>query len=1023
MMERWTHAPLKEKLSHLDPIDIVLALGSLVLFMCALEVAGIYKAWNSAEVVGLLAACVVATIAFVVSQYLQGDHELLVSRLLNKRLIAMGMAYGFFHEGAFYLLLYYVPIYFQVVVGVSGIVQVYLNCLRAVFLIITAYAGVAVFFAVGNNARIQPRKLREAQSEEHCQPAPPPNPHTNLSIPHNNPPSPTLPNRRARPRPTATTSPFTSPNLTTANLKLSPPLPPTTTFAGYTTHSPLRLETKYYTTEVPVWVDEIPLAIHDTDAQTTPISTPTAEQWKTDFLSTEAEIVREAVGALVVCAHTPSDATPPPGSNTNADPAERPEVRALRDLMRGIGAVKERIDEERGGLGDVPGVFVLIGARKVAAGVGQQGSKNPDAEMGLGVDDADLSGGDMVPFSVGWWEDQLFDMGLLGWEVIEWDPKEGLEVETRNQYGEREGMPRIKEVLETHDWSMVGGGSGFEEDNDPDMDSDDDLQDQPLGLGGSRGFGNEVHELEREMFGLRMAIERGGGDGDEDDSDHDDAEDEMDVESMEALMMRMQAIKNMSSELPEGERKRFAAKAVQDIMLPRDHLAWAQTRKLSQADHTQIPGDKQKTEELLEKFEAQKGNQEAQPQRTGLSENGQAGQSSEEQKWPERKTKGKMLTTPSRLFKLIIPLTTISNEGHDKAQSEIEPIAILVHPQQPLSYLERLIQSELPPIKGNTDNLRPPAISFIALQHDDNAIKPKKRIEDEIDLDAKEKKEDFIPGNDSVGGSKPLNGRRSPTQHRRSREEDVETYSYPRNTNGTPQPAGEPDRFVRWSQATEIGDFIRDAARAGEFIVTIEGAPSGLSQIRVTVPSFNERTYYLRMRLRKLSRRIQTMASVKEECDALAHRGAQRVAIGGFGILAIWWFTVYRLTFETDLGWDTMEPVTYLVSLSTLMGGYLWFLYHNREISYKSALDFTISARQKKLYQLHNIDLQLWESLIDEGNSLRGEIKNIAAEYDTEWNERADEQDKRVTEVLKSDRRQKHENKRDDGYKNDGDDD
>ncbi|CAI7659836.1 uncharacterized protein N7487_001155 [Penicillium crustosum] len=457
------------------------------------------------------------------------------------------------------------------------------------------------------------------------------------------------------------------------------------------------------------------------------------------------------------------------------------------------------------------------------------------------------------------------------------------------------------------------------------------------------------------------------------------------------------------------------------VAIPRDHLAWIQTRNFSSADHTQVSGDNPKTEELLEKFEVQEGNQEARPQRTVLSENGENGKSpTEGAKWPERMTKGKMLTTPSRLFKLIIPLTTIGNEGHDK---EIEPIAILVHPQQPLSYLERLIQSELPPIKGNTDKLRPPAISFIALQHDDNAIKPKKRIEDEIDLDANQAKEkEFIPGNDGIGGSKPLNGR-SPTQHRRSRQEDVETYSYPRKTNDTPPQNGEPERFVRWSQATEIGDFIRDAARAGEFIVTIEGAPSGLSQIRVTVPSFNERTYYLRMRLRKLSRRIQTMADVKEECDALAHRGAQRVAIGGFGILAIWWFTVYRLTFETDLGWDTMEPVTYLVSLSTLMGGYLWFLYHNREISYKSALDFTISARQKKLYQLHKVDLQLWESLIDEGNSLRGEIKNIAAEYDAEWNERADEQDKRVTEVLKSDRRQKQDKKKDSDDKNDEDDD
>jgi hypothetical protein len=78
-------------------------------------------------------------------------------------------------------------------------------------------------------------------------------------------------------------------------------------------------------------------------------------------------------------------------------------VRALRELMRGIGAVKERIDEERGGLGDVPGVFVLIGGKKSAAGVGagQQGSKDPDAELGLGVEDGDLGGGDMVPFSLG----------------------------------------------------------------------------------------------------------------------------------------------------------------------------------------------------------------------------------------------------------------------------------------------------------------------------------------------------------------------------------------------------------------------------------------------------------------------------------------------------------------------------------------------------------------------------------------------------------------------------------------------
>lgn len=76
------------------------------------------------------------------------------------------------------------------------------------------------------------------------------------------------------------------------------------------------------------------------------------------------------------------------------------------------------------------------------------------------------------------------------------------------------------------------------------------------------------------------------------------------------------------------------------------------------------------------------------------------------------------------------------------------------------------------------------------------------------------------------------------------------------------------------------------------------------------MPSFNDRTHYLRTRLRKTASKILGMAEIKHECDVAAHRGAQRVAIGGFFLLVGYWYVVYRLTFETDLGWDTMEPVT-----------------------------------------------------------------------------------------------------------------
>ncbi|KAK0851699.1 hypothetical protein LTR03_003956, partial [Friedmanniomyces endolithicus] len=210
--------------------------------------------------------------------------------------------------------------------------------------------------------------------------------------------------------------------------------------------------------------------------------------------------------------------------------------------------------------------------------------------------------------------------------------------------------------------------------------------------------------------------------------------------------------------------------------------------------------------------------------------------------------------------------------------------------------------------------------------------------------------------------------------------------------------------FVRWSPSTEIGDFIRDAARGTEFAVDIEGAPE---PIYVGVPSFEDRTYYLRMRLRKTARRISELADVKNECDGLAQKGAQRVAQTGFGALLGWWGAVYYLTFQTDLGWDVMEPVTYLVGLSGLIGGYTWFLYHNREVSYRSAMNFTVSRRQSQLYEKAGFQVGRWEGLVEEGNRLRREIMMVAEEYDVEWDERKEEGDEKVAEELRKARRAK----------------
>jgi hypothetical protein len=80
-------------------------------------------------------------------------------------------------------------------------------------------------------------------------------------------------------------------------------------------------------------------------------------------------------------------------------------------------------------------------------------------------------------------------------------------------------------------------------------------------------------------------------------------------------------------------------------------------------------------------------------------------------------------------------------------------------------------------------------------------------------------------------------------------------------------------------------------------------------------------------------------------------------------------------------------------------------IYHNREVSYHAALNLTVSRRQNALYEKKGFDVQKWESLIEEVNALRKEIKGVADEYDVEWDEQKDEGGKVVNEALKKERR------------------
>ncbi|KAL8650653.1 MAG: hypothetical protein Q9210_003700 [Variospora velana] len=112
-------ATLKEKLLQMDLIGTGTIMAAVVCYVLALQYGGITKPWGSATVVGLLVGFVLLTVAFGLNEWYQGDRALIQKRLLKMRLIWVACLYVVFIAGGFFMLLYYLPIYFQSVSGVS----------------------------------------------------------------------------------------------------------------------------------------------------------------------------------------------------------------------------------------------------------------------------------------------------------------------------------------------------------------------------------------------------------------------------------------------------------------------------------------------------------------------------------------------------------------------------------------------------------------------------------------------------------------------------------------------------------------------------------------------------------------------------------------------------------------------------------------------------------------------------------------------------------------------------------------
>ena len=111
---------LRARLKQLDFLGALFLIPAVVCLLLALQWGGTAYPWNDPKIIGLFVAFGVITIIFVVIQVLSGDRATIPMSVFFRRSIFFAAMFSFFVGASFLIVVYYIPLYFQGVNGVSA---------------------------------------------------------------------------------------------------------------------------------------------------------------------------------------------------------------------------------------------------------------------------------------------------------------------------------------------------------------------------------------------------------------------------------------------------------------------------------------------------------------------------------------------------------------------------------------------------------------------------------------------------------------------------------------------------------------------------------------------------------------------------------------------------------------------------------------------------------------------------------------------------------------------------------------
>ena len=128
------------RFAQFDPIGTVVFIPAIVCLLLALQWGGSKYAWSDGRIIGLFVVFAVLIITFIGVQIWKGEDATVPPRIFAQRSILAGTLFGCCLGGAFFLLIYYLPVWFQAVKGTTAIG----SGIRCLALILSQILGVGV---------------------------------------------------------------------------------------------------------------------------------------------------------------------------------------------------------------------------------------------------------------------------------------------------------------------------------------------------------------------------------------------------------------------------------------------------------------------------------------------------------------------------------------------------------------------------------------------------------------------------------------------------------------------------------------------------------------------------------------------------------------------------------------------------------------------------------------------------------------------------------------------------------------